>query len=233
MAYTFIQGNQAHTSGPNGEITRIVMHATVSPCTMGGARGNARYFQSAGAGGLAHFVVDPGEVIQCCQEDIACWHAPPNKGSIGVELCDPQSGPDNRWSDANHVAMLQLAAKLVRDLCTRHNVPMQFVDAAGLKAGHKGITMHRTVVEAFHQSDHTDPGTAFPMDYFIALVNKGASAPTQEDDVTPQDKADIIQGVYDKIHADLKVLLHGDPNHAASLESLKAALDKIAAKVGA
>ncbi|MGZ4745616.1 MAG: N-acetylmuramoyl-L-alanine amidase [Oryzihumus sp.] len=176
MTYQMILGNPQHMSGPNGPITRIVLHGTVSPCVAGGAVNVAHYFQSADAGGLAHFVVDPSEIVQCCPEDTACWHAPPNHGSLGVELCDPQAGPDARWSDAPHAAMLHRAAVLVADLCKRHGVPTEYVNAPGLVAGKHGITMHSDVSAAFHQSTHVDPGSAFPMAQFIALV-KAASAP--------------------------------------------------------
>jgi N-acetyl-anhydromuramyl-L-alanine amidase AmpD len=231
MAYTFIQGNQAHTSGPNGEITRVVIHATVSACVPGGARGNAQYFQSAGAGGLAHFVVDPGEVVQCCAEDVACWHAPPNHGSIGVELCDPQDG-GNHWGDNNHKAMLHLAARLVRDLCIRHNIPMQYIGKNDLLMGKKGITTHYDVSQAWHQSDHHDPGPAFPMHDFIALVNQGSTPEGYVATLDPQDKHDIISGLYNLLHQDFVIMLRGDQNHPNSITSIKETVDKIAAKEG-
>lgn len=230
MTYTMIQGNQAHTSGPNGPITRVVIHATVSPTIKGGARGNAKYFQSAGSGGLAHFVVDPQEIVQCCAEDIACWHAPPNKGSIGVELCDPQTGSVKRWADKNHTAMLKLAATLVADLCQRHNVPMFFADGAALRAGTHGITTHHEVVQAWHQSDHTDPGPGFPMGQFISLVHEaaGINQPATEDDVTPQDIEAVAQRVRQLVAKDIAVILHGtaDGQHPANLDNIYAAVKK-------
>ncbi|MDP9167759.1 MAG: N-acetylmuramoyl-L-alanine amidase [Actinomycetota bacterium] len=178
MTYPYIEGYQGHTSGPNGTITRIVVHGTVSPCQSGGARSVASYFQSPNAGGLAHYVVDPAEIIQCCHEDTACWHAPPNHGSIGVELCDPQTGPGGRWGDQPHLHMLHLAAQLVADLCKRHNLPVKYVDAAGLLRGETGITTHADVSQAWHQSDHTDPGPDFPMSAFIHSCQQSGAVPT-------------------------------------------------------
>lgn len=176
--YIWIEGDQAHTSGPNGTITRVVMHGTVSPCERGGARKVARYFQSSQAGGLAHYIVDPGETVQACREDIACWHAPPNAGSIGVELCDPQAGAVDRWYDDPHRMMLQRAAVLVADLCHRHRLPIEYLNASALLAGRRGITMHRDVSTAWKQSSHTDPGVGFPMAHFVDLVKQvGAPAP--------------------------------------------------------
>ena len=197
MIYVSIPGSQKHTSGPNGEVTRIVIHATVSPCVKGGARNVAKYFQSDNAGGLAHFVVDPLESVQCCPEDVACWHAPPNHGSIGVELCDPQSGDGARWSDPNHEAMLALAAKLVADLCKRHSVPVTRLSSADLVAGKHGITGHVDVSHAFHQSDHSDPGAAFPWTHFINLVSKASQAAQPHvAPVAPKPAAPVPPKVY-------------------------------------
>jgi hypothetical protein len=76
------------TPGSNFPILRIVCHSTVSPCVPGGARNIARYFQGTAAGGSAHYIVDPGETIQSVGDSKIAWHAPPNKGSIGIEHCD-------------------------------------------------------------------------------------------------------------------------------------------------
>lgn len=172
-----------HQGGSNGQITRVVIHATVSPCVRGGAAGNAHYFQSPGAGGAAHYIVDPGDVVQSVRESIVAHHAPPNTGSIGIELCDPQAGDDGRWGDPNHQSMLRLAAGLTADICNRRNIPVTWLSPGELVAGHHGITSHANVAKAFHKTDHTDPGDAFPVDAFLALVN--GTQPTPEDDMTP------------------------------------------------
>lgn len=236
MSRTFIQGNQAHTSGPMGAVDLVVIHATVSPCKTGGARQNAKYFQSAAAGGLAHYIVDPGEVVQACRENVACWHAQPvNKRAIGVELCDPQSGADSRWQNPAHARMLALAAELFADICTRHGVPKVYVDHEGLLRGERGITTHHDVTLAWHKSTHTDPGPGFPMGAFITAVNGHSSKPApqptptpQEDDVTPEDIEAIAQRVKQLVAQDLAVVLHGtkDGTHPANLDNIWKAVQK-------
>ena len=161
MAYKQIIGYSGHMSGRQSVINRIVIHATVSPCTPGGAVNNARWFQNPNSGGLAHYVVDPVEVVQCCPDSIIAWHAPPNPNSLGVELCDWSQGDPNRWNDYNHKLMLKLARDLVHDVASRHNVPLVYINAAGLIAGKRGVTTHYEVSQAFHQSNHTDPGPGF------------------------------------------------------------------------
>jgi hypothetical protein len=186
-AITYVAGNPAHISGPNGIVTRVVLHATVSPCAPGGARSVARYFQSIAAGGLAHYVVDPLEVIQCAGENVATWHAPPNHGSIGVEMCDPQAGDPARWADHDHTAMLHLTAALVAGICHRHALPLVYVDAAGLIAGHHGITTHHEVSKAFGLSSHTDPDQAgpWPLAQLLEWTRLAAATATPAPTPTP------------------------------------------------
>lgn len=182
-----------HIGGPNGTITRVVIHGTVSPCERGGARANARYFQSPAAGGAAHYVVDPGEVVQCVDEDREAFHAPPNHGSIGVELCDPQQGDPERWNDKDHLAMLAKAGPLVADICARRSVPEVYIVTADLLAGAWGITGHVNVAQAWHKSDHTDPRD-LPIDLLMSFVVP-STPPATENDMTPY-ACKTSDGVY-------------------------------------
>src|SRR5690349_19229744 len=82
-------GPPAHfTAGDNKPVSRIVIHSTVSECKAGGAREIAAYFRTKAAGGSAHYVVDPSEVVQAAYDSVVCWHAPPNEHSLGIEMCD-------------------------------------------------------------------------------------------------------------------------------------------------
>lgn len=163
-------GPAAHTSaGSNYPITRIVIHGTVSPCVKGGARATAAYFGNQSAGGSAHYIVDPGEAVQDVYDAVIAWHAPPNQGSIGVELCDPETGPASRWDDAAHTAMLKRAAALVAGLCLAYDVPVRKIGPKSLLAGKHGICGHVDVSNAWHQSDHTDPRD-FPWAKFMRMV---------------------------------------------------------------
>lgn len=180
-----IAGNPNHTSGTQRSVTRIVIHATVSPCVTGGAQAVAKYFQSKKAGGSAHYVVDPREIVRCYDESAICWHAPPNTGSIGIELCDPQKGPAARWQDDDHQAMLKLAAGLVRRVAARWDVPLRRLSVADLKAGRHGICGHVDVSNAFRQTDHSDPGDGFPWAAFMDLVKGDQPEPTPDEDDNP------------------------------------------------
>lgn len=171
---TYIGPAYRKSAGNNKPISRIVLHGTVSPTVEGGARNIAKYFMSANAGGSAHYVVDPGEVIQAAYDSTICWHAPPNPGSLGIEMCDMvgnASGPLplSRWDDKPHRAMLALTARLTAELCLAYDVPARMIGAAGLRKGLKGICDHDDVSDAFGQSSHWDLGN-FPRKRFIRMV---------------------------------------------------------------
>ncbi|MCW2919138.1 MAG: hypothetical protein JWN52_7206 [Actinomycetia bacterium] len=184
MGYPFIP--TGYHGGAQTAVSRIVIHATVSPCKPGGARNIAEYFRSPGAGGSAHYVIDPGEIVQCVKENVVAYHAPPNTGSIGIELCDPQAGPGSRWVDSGHEAMLVRAAALVREVAARWNVPLVKLGPKDLLAGKRGICGHIDVSNAWHKTDHGDPEEhgPFPWDHFMALI--------QETEMTPKETFDAV-----------------------------------------
>lgn len=174
-------GPAAHsTPGNNKPIHRIVLHSTVSPCEPGGAQAIARYFHSKKAGGSAHYVVDPGEVVQVVYDNVIAWHAPPNQHSLGIEMCDmPNAGTAKRWADANHKAMFKRTARLVAELCLAYEVPPYYVGVGRLKRGARGVTTHNNVSQAFHQSTHWDPG-AWPRLAFMREVRRQVRAIKKE-----------------------------------------------------
>lgn len=172
------------TPGENKPIDRIVVHSTVSDCKPGGARAISRYFRSERAGGSAHYVVDPAEAVQSAWDSVICWHAPPNRHSIGVEMCDrPGPVPGQsvsaarraalrrswRWRRTEQRQMLRRTARLVAELCAHYDVPPWFRTAKQLRNGARGVTTHLEVSQAWGQSTHWDPGW-WPRWWFMRMV---------------------------------------------------------------
>lgn len=177
------------SQGMNHPISRIVIHSTVSPCEDGGARKIAAYFASPKAGGSAHYVVDPGEVLQTAYDSVIAWHAPPNIHSLGIEMCDtpgpvPDDSPSSaaykalkrswRWLRPTQRRMLRRTARLTAQLALAYDVPIVFCSAEDLRAGKRGITTHANVSAAFRQSTHWDPGF-WPRRRFMRLVRQHAA----------------------------------------------------------
>lgn len=164
--------------GPSqGFVLRIVLHGTVSPTVRGGAQAVARYFRDSGVEASAHYIVDPGEIVQCVPEGQQAWHDGYNENEIGIELCDPQSGPGTRWQDAEHQAMLRLAAQLVREVAARWQFarPLRR-GVAPLDLSAECVTGHVDIARTTRTTDHTDPGPDFPWAQFLEMCN-GSSAP--------------------------------------------------------
>jgi len=150
----------------------IVIHGTVSHDDPGTARSIAGWWHGRTSPKTsAHYVVDPGEVIQCVGDHAIAYHCGHNQDSIGVELCDEQVGPASRWDDADSEAILARAARLVADLCLAYGIDPVRPTVAALKAhGPHGIAGHVDYSQAFHQSTHTDPGPDFPWTDFLSAV---------------------------------------------------------------
>lgn len=197
VAYAASIPARFHGAATNLPPTRVVIHATVSPCVAGGARNVATYFQSPQAGGSAHVIADPGELVRCVPDNVVAYHAPPNAHSLGIELCDPSAGDPARWGDKAHQAMLALAAGQVREWCDAYSIPAVWLSPADLVAGRRGITSHANVSAAWHETDHTDPGAGFPVAGFLDLVTGG------DDDMTPE-QAQMLQQVHDALYTDPK-----------------------------
>jgi len=58
----------------------------------------------------------------------------------------------------------------VSESAARWHVPIAYLTVPLLLEGARGITTHYNKSQAFHQSDHTDPGPGFPMAMFLGLV---------------------------------------------------------------
>ena len=168
MSYPYIQAR--NHGGTQTTVKRLVIHGTVTPCAPSWARRVANDFHTTTRDASAHYVIDPGEIVQCLTERTIGYHAPPNTGSLGFELCDPQKGSSARWRDADHEAMLRRAAAVVRARAKHWEIPLVKLTAADLRAGRKGICGHADVSAAFRQTDHTDPGTGFPWAHFMNLA---------------------------------------------------------------
>lgn len=188
-------GPAAHTSsGNNKPVRRIVVHSTVSPCEEGGARNIAAYFRSEKAGGSAHYVIDPGEVVQVVYDSVIAWHAPPNPYSLGLEMCDipgpvPGDKPGSarwkaakrvwRWRRPEQLRMLRRTARLTAELCLAYDVPAKFLPPRLVRVQAKGITTHNHVSRAFGQSTHWDPGF-WPRRRFMRMVRREIRAIEKE-----------------------------------------------------
>lgn len=190
MAEPPVTVRAVHDSGAgNLPPTRVVIHATNSNVGFprgtraGQALATARYFQLASARGSAHYIMDVAGEEHCLPDNVIAWHAPPNSRSIGIEICaeggNPSVAPKTytraQWLDPQVWPALKLAAERTWEICVRYGIPAVRLSPADLKAGKRGICGHVDVSQAFHQTDHSDPGPEFPWPEFMAAVTGGAA----------------------------------------------------------
>lgn len=225
----------------------IVMHATVSPDDPGTARNIAKWWAGpTSPKSSAHYIVDPRETIQAVGDHTIAWHCGYNTGSIGVELCDEQTGPATRWQDADSKAILARAATLVAQLCLAYGIEPVRPSIADLRRkGPHGIYGHDDSRRAFGNTTHTDPRD-FDWPAFLRLVRAEIarlSAPKEQPvkkigKPTRRGVGKNIKGSRGRTRAgrrrivdDLKILTDDNPMFVALLET-PGALSAIRAALG-
>ena len=177
-------GPPAHESG-GGNVTPFAqtIHATCpglgypSASRAGRAVETAHYFQNPSSGGSAHVVCDVSTSVRCAPDDMVCWHAPPNSRTIGYEICGESTYARDQWlSPEVWPAVARVAAEVKAD-AIRYGIPIHRCTVDEVRANHGGQRGHVDVSNAFHQSDHTDPGYGFPWDRFMLLLGGSSPAP--------------------------------------------------------
>ena len=80
----------------------------------------------------------------------------------------------DEWFDPFSRRMLARSAKIAAAICTRWNIPVRFVDAAGLMRGERGITTHYQVTKGpgKGRTTHTDPGRGFPVSTYLGMIQE-------------------------------------------------------------
>jgi hypothetical protein len=157
----------AHDSGTRktSDIKYVVIHATEGAT----AAGAASWFQNQASGGSANLVVDDKECYKTVPDTVTPWGAPPlNASGFHIEQAGYSGWSKVKWM--LHLNTIRRCAYKTAQRCKEYNIPLQWLSVADLKAGKKGITSHNNVSLAFGQSNHTDPGTAYPYSTFLWLV---------------------------------------------------------------
>lgn len=229
MAYPFLQARhyQAANRGP-GDVDWIVIHCTESGESEKGAENTAGYFATTDRAASAHYTVD-GSVNESnaiwqsvLEHDVAYGAKSANRRGIHIEQVGRAAQTRLEWIDAYGQRMIPRVAQLVREIAARWDVPLKFIDAAGLLAGRRGITTHAEVSKAWPSSGHTDPGANYPLDILFAHI-QGDDMPLSNEDL---DKIGL------RVKQEVVALTEGDLVLQRWHKELLTRLDKIIAGIG-
>ena len=126
----------------------------------------------------AHIGVDQNSAVRYVADNDIAYAAPgSNELGLHLELAEYARSTEGHWLEADGRAMLNIAAPIIREWCEKYNIPKRFVNADALRRGESGITTHYEVTKAWGLTDHTDPGSGFPISTFISQVTQ--STPPQ------------------------------------------------------
>jgi N-acetyl-anhydromuramyl-L-alanine amidase AmpD len=160
----------------------IVIHTMEAPEKPHTARNVALWFSGPTAPqASAHYCIDANETIQCVKEDVVAWAAPgANRDGIHIEHAGYARQNTADWSDDYSTRMLLRSASLAAEIAKRHNIPVIKLSSEDLKdravmgfCGHVDVTLGR-----MNGKGHTDPGTSFPWDDYLDMV-EAAMSPTE------------------------------------------------------
>lgn len=158
---------------PGRSIDLAVIHDMEWNETDQTAEACAKYFASRKIPASAHYCIDNNSVVRSVEDKDVAYCAPgANHNGIHLEHAGYARQSRLEWLDPYGQAMLLRSAKLMEEICWEHKIPIKFVGVSALQRGERGITTHAAVSAAFRRSTHTDPGFGFPIDYYIALVQK-------------------------------------------------------------
>ena len=177
-----------HHSGERRQaaIRYIVLHSTEGDTALGAAE----YLMTPAAGGSANIVVDDTVCYRLLNDTVIPWGAPPlNTNGFHIEQAGYAAWTRAEWFA--HTPTIVRAAYKAAVRCRLYKIPARVLDAGALESDfgelpadnaggvptlpgpmHGGIVTHATVTAAYHQSDHTDPGSAYPIDVFMQHLER-------------------------------------------------------------
>ena len=165
------------TALPAGRRSDLVVVHTVEgdpdiPSTVAdeGAEAVARYCARRDDKVSAHWFVDDDSIVRGVKDKDVAYAAPgANHNGIQIELCGWARWTREQWL-GEHIGTLCNLAHLMVHYWRANQVLLAYVDEHGLAKGHRGITTHHDVTQAFKRSTHTDPGPGFPLHDVIQLA---------------------------------------------------------------
>lgn len=166
---------------------------------MRSAEDGAAYDARRTDGTSTHYFHDQDSTIQCVRTGDRAHAAYPIGNGRGIhhELCGRAGQSAGQWHDAASAGTLRQAARQVARDAAKWGIPLRRLSVDQVRGYQAGICGHVDISYAFHESDHTDPGTNFPWSEFLAMVHEAAG------DDMPLTTADLAK-ITDAVQAALE-----------------------------
>lgn len=191
--YTWVVPKSYTKGRQSGCPTVIVIHTTEGSEGPSSAEDGAAYDARRTDGTSTHFFCDSTSTVQCVRTTDTAHAAMYSGNRIGIhiEICGKAGQSSSQWDDDVSQATLRQVASLCRVLLADYPWPVVHLSPSKVRGGAEGFCGHDDISEAFHESDHWDPGPNFPWGQLFDLI--------EEDIVTPEDMEQIADTVIAKL----------------------------------
>jgi N-acetylmuramoyl-L-alanine amidase len=192
-AFPFVGARHFTATGGTRRVRVIVLHSMEAPEKGNTAENVAEFFRTTDRKASAHLCVDSDSIVRCVHDEDVAFAAPgANADGVHLELAGFARQTEAEWLDAFGVLMLDRAASVAAEYCVKFDIPVRRLTNAELTdKANRGIVSHAQVSEVFKKSTHTDPGSGFPWDFFLARVLQHHTALRQSSTTRSSNMADI------------------------------------------
>ncbi|MHA4848569.1 peptidoglycan DD-metalloendopeptidase family protein [Rhodococcus sp. MSC1_016] len=120
-----------------------------------------------------------GRIGRSNDDNYIPWAAGSPANERGLHLCFKGRAAQSRAEWLAQGRQLDAGARVLRDWHDRYGIPLVKLSGAQMRAGQKGVGGHADTVDAWHSTDHTDPGPGFPWDVLLAKAAGNTTTPEE------------------------------------------------------
>lgn len=167
------------------QIDLLVVHSMEIDERPDTAEACASIFHTSDRKASAHCCVDTNSAVDTVRDMDVAYAAPgANHNGWHMELAGRARQSRAEWLDDYGMAMLAgPAAAVLSEKAALHRIPLEYRDAAALRAGGaRGVTTHNEVRLAYGKTTHIDPGAGFAMDVLLSSARGHGQLITMEDE---------------------------------------------------